>query len=88
MWLDPGRDRRNVVFAGLQQLLKSKGDASSKEKKQETIRRIADKHGLLKEVELVCVAGNSYELVVSVTLDSAVHVDFSASCFLAFNTPS
>lgn len=55
MWLDPGRDRRNVVFAGLQQLLKSKGDASSKEKKQETIRRIADKHGLLKEVELVCI---------------------------------
>jgi len=55
IWLHPSCYRRvNEVFAGLRQLWESKGDASRTEKNQETISRIAKKHGLLKEVELVC----------------------------------
>jgi len=55
VWLHPSCYRRvNEVFAGLRQLWESKGDASRTEKNQETIRGIAEKHGLLKEVELVC----------------------------------
>jgi len=54
-WLDPKHYRRvNEVFAGLRQLWESKGNASIKEKNRETIKRIANKHGLLDKVQLVC----------------------------------